>query len=313
MDYAVFLLVAASTSALVAAVVLSLFALPWQAPRPGRVAVGWVIGVASAFLVGVRLLPDFRLHWPPSEVLDRFLLVLLPVAVLVELLAAALGSRWWLIWPLRLIVAAGAARILLHDSAYLTNPRAIDWSPEQVQAALVVLPMLLAATWIGLATLTRAAPGSSVPFALAMTCGCAGMTIMLSSYLTGGPLGLVLAGALVGATMIALFLPLPRDIAPALGIGIVGLFALLVAGHYFAALTAVHALTILLAPLLCWLPELPYLRKLGPRWRGLLRIVLVAIPLTVVVVQAQAKFIEDSAAGSGSGGSEEDAYRNYGK
>ena len=38
----------------------------------------------------------------------------------------------------------------------------------------------------------------------------------------------------------------------------VGLFSLLVIGHFFGELTTAHAILLLFAPLLGWLPELPY-------------------------------------------------------
>jgi hypothetical protein len=309
------LLTAGSAAALVAAMVLAVFALPWRCPRQRRVACGWVIAVAGGLGLGIGLLGIWP-HWPPLEDLGRFLYLVLPATVIVELYATAVGQRWWLTWPARLLIAAGAARVLLHNSIYLADlagPGSAEWSTGQASVILAFLGAILAAVWIGLSLLTRAAPGRSVPFTLAMACAGAGMAIMLSKSLIGGQPGVALAGSLTGATLIALFLPLPRDMAAAVGVGTVGLFAILVGGRYFAGLTDAHALTLLLAPLLGWLPELPYLRKLGPRWRGLLRIVLVAIALIVVVLQAQAKFIEDSTTGSEGGGSLEDEYRNYGQ
>lgn len=80
-----------------------------------------------------------------------------------------------------------------------------------------------------------------------------------------------------------------------LGLGVVGLFALLVIGRFFGELSTAHALLLLLAPLLCWLPELPYVRWIGLRWRGCARVVLAATPVAIVLLLAQQKFAEESA------------------
>src|SRR5207244_1309084 len=106
--------------AAVAAIVLRLPARWWPSlARPGEV-LGSVLCVGAAFVLGAHLL-DVDPHWPPAEDQDRFLLILLPSVVLVESLAMMLRDRWRAVWLLRLIVAAGTARVLLHDTTYLTD------------------------------------------------------------------------------------------------------------------------------------------------------------------------------------------------
>jgi hypothetical protein len=88
-------------------------------------------------------------------------------------------------------------------------------------------------------------------------------------------------------------------------VGIVGFFALLIIGRFFGQLATTHAALLFFGLLLCWLPELP---------RGLARIVLVAVPVTVALTLAQQKFAEDSARTSP--GSQEPSvqdYLNFGK
>src|SRR5262245_36420343 len=116
----------------VAVCVLLAFSWPWRAPRPVRMALGWVLWVAAAFYLGSYLLesdlpwPPFELNErvlviylpaavPPLEVRDRLLIILLPGTVLVECMAAFRWMRWWIAWTLRLVIAASAARVLLHD------------------------------------------------------------------------------------------------------------------------------------------------------------------------------------------------------
>jgi hypothetical protein len=76
----------------------------------------------------------------------------------------------------------------------------------------------------------------------------------------------------------------------------VALFSLLVIGRFFGQLTSAHAVLLFCAPLLGWLPEVPYLRRLPPWARGLTRVILVGALVSVVVVDAQRKFMEDSKA-----------------
>jgi hypothetical protein len=117
---------------------------------------------------------------------------------------------------------------------------------------------------------------------------------MLSGYASGGLLGLPLAAALIGALLASRWRSDAADLEGLLGLGVVGLFALLVAGRFFGALSSANAIVLFLAPLLCWLPELPPLRWLGLRLRGCARVVLTAVPVAIVVLLAHQKYSEES-------------------
>jgi len=284
------ILVAMAAAALIAAAALLLCAWPWRSPRPARAQVGSVLGVGLGFVAGCWWL-GWRPHWPPGEDQDRLLLVLLPALVLVELVGAARGGLRRLAWPLRLVVAAGAARVLLHDSIYLTDlpgPVAREWTPEQTWLILGGLGAALAVVWTALALLVRRAPGRSVPLAVALSCAGAAVTIMLSGSASGGQLGLPLAAAVAGGVVASLVLGKPPDLNGVLGLSVVGLFALLVAGHFFGSLSAGHAVVLFFGPLLCWLPELP------ARFRGLARLAWAVVPVAVVLALARLKFVESS-------------------
>ena len=122
---------------------------------------------------------------------------------MVELLAAFPKVPRWLIWPLRLVIVAGGARVLLHGTSYitdLTGPGTSEWSPSLAGLIFAGLAAFEAAVWALVALLARRAPGSSVPVCLAVTTAGAAVTVMLSGYATGGQIGLPLAAALMGAT-----------------------------------------------------------------------------------------------------------------
>jgi hypothetical protein len=112
---------------------------------------------------------------------------------------------------------------------------------------------------------------------------------MLSGYATGGQLALPLATSLAGCTIASLLLPRPPHADGWLGPGIVLIFGVLVIGRFFSNLGTVHALVLFFAPLLGWLPELPYLCRLRPSLRGLLRVAVTAASAAVVVKRTWGK------------------------
>jgi hypothetical protein len=285
--------VLAAVAALAAAIPL-LCGWPWHSPRPARVSAGGVLGVGLAFFLGCWLL-GFEPHWPPREDQDRLLLVLLPAVVAVELAAAIPALPLWLPWLLRLAIAAGAGRVLLHNTTYLSDlagPGSREWSPAQTWLILGALAGALVEVWLALIALARRTTGRSVALALAMTCGGTAITIMLSGYTSGGQLALSLSAALAAATIASLVLSPPADMTGALGVGVVGLFGLLVIGRFFGQLTTTHAALLFFAPLLCWLVELPGVRWLNPRLGAVLQLLLVAVPLAIVLSQAKQTFDE---------------------
>ncbi|HEY7154267.1 MAG TPA: hypothetical protein VH575_09955 [Gemmataceae bacterium] len=289
MPDAVRLLEAMGGAAATAAVVFLLFACPWRATRPMGVAAGWTMSVGLGFAAGCRLL-NVPLHWPPREDQDRFLLLVMPAVLGVELLAAV--PRVWrgLILSLRIILAAAVAPVLLHGSVYLNDPASADyWPPARRGLILAGMAAALAIVWGLLARLHRRAPGRSLPIALALTCAAAGVTVMLSGYLSGGQLTLPLAASLIGAAAASLVLSAAPNSTGWLGPGIVGLFGVLAMGRFFADLTTAHAFALFSAPLLGWLPELPGFRWLRLSLRGLARVVLIAAAALAVAAQAHEK------------------------
>jgi hypothetical protein len=319
------IMTACAAAAAVAAVVLLVCAWPWWSPSRIRAALGAVLGTGAGFAIGCWRL-GLTPHWPPREDQDRFLLILLPAAIAVELLASIAGpssggaaqeanqgmqrTSRWMVLLLRLVVAAVAARVLLHNSGYLADlagPGTRAWSPQRSVLVLAALSGAVIAVWAALLLLARRSRsvtgadgtrkwevGRSVVACVALACGGAAMTIMLSGYASGGQIGLPLAAALTGIVIASLLIAEPLDLNGPLSIGVVGLFALLVIGRFFGELTTPHAALLGFAPLLAWLTELPGISRIGPRLRGVLRIVLTAVPVAIAVAQAQWAFVADS-------------------
>ncbi|HMC88041.1 MAG TPA: hypothetical protein VKI17_00770 [Gemmataceae bacterium] len=313
----VVILKAAAAAAALAVGILLLCGWPWRAPHPVRTAAGGALAVGAGFFAGAWLL-DLRFHFPPSEDQDRLLFVLAPAAVGVEIIAAALRRAAWMGWLLRLALAAVAARIILHNSSYITDlagPGSREWPVGQTWIILLGLAGALAAIWALLSLLLARSSAWSVPATLALVAACAGVTIMLSGYASGGQLGFPLAAALGGAAVASLVLGRNPDLRGVLGVGMVTLFALLLAGRFFGKLTTVNAALLFAAPLLGWLPELPYVRRLGPRTRGSMRVVLAAVPLLLALILANQKSEADAASPSTPGSKETsiEDYLNFGK
>jgi hypothetical protein len=304
-------------AAAVAAAMLGLIGWPWRNGQSTWVDAGWAVSVTAGFVLGCWAI-GIRPHWPPREDLDRLLALVIPAALGVELVAAFAKVPRWLIWPLRFVIVAGGARVLLHGSGYITDlngPATSEWSPAQTWLIFSGLAAIEAGVWVCLALLARRAPGPSVPLCLAIVIAGSAVTVMLSGYSTGGQVGLPLAAALVGSTVAAALLPRSSPKFAQLGVPIVGLFSLLVIGRFFGQLTTAHAILLVLVPLLGWLPELIYLRRL-PSWaRGLMRLILVGSLVSAVLVHAQRKFEQDFQAPSGSGSKEPslEDYMNFGK
>ena len=256
-----------------------------------------VLGVCFGLAIGYYML-SWRLVWPPINGLDRFLTIVVPATLGIELIAGFVSVPRWVAWFLRLSFAVTIPRILLHGSVYLSGNYETLW---HATAAMAVCAVLLAVVWGLLSWLSQRSPGVSIPVALYLATQCAGLTVMMAGYIKGGAAVFPLAATLVAAPL-WIRLVTKRCIAPTysgspavLGIGVVGLFSLLFIGMFFGRISTVCGLAILLAPLLCWATETPLLRHRQPWVVDSIRLVLVAIPLLLVLTAAKRDFDRDMA------------------
>ncbi len=279
-----------------AAAVVCLIALPRARDRPARVAASRVLGLAVGSFLGFVAL-GFRPHWPPIEDQDRFLLLVLPSLLAVDLLGlvSVLRRRWVLLS--RGIVAAGAAPTLLYGSTYLADvagPGSREWPPAVAMLVLAGLGLAFATEWLLLDRAIRRVSPTAAVGALAVSTVAASITVMLSGYATGGQMGLPLAAALAGAWASGMIVRAPRRCEVPLATALGGLFSLLVVGRFFAHLTSAHAFLLFVAPTLCAAFELPFLRRLAPWPRTAVSLLLVGCLAAGVVVSAWIGFVRDS-------------------
>ena len=258
-----------------------------------------VLGIGLGLVVGYGV-ASLGLAWPPVNGLDRFLTITVPLVLGIELIAGFPNVPRWVAWLLRMSLAATIPRILLDGSVYLSDS-AEGWTRWQTAAALIVCGALLAGVWSLLSWLSQRSPGISVPLALCLPILCAGLTVMMAGYIKGGLAAFPLVATLVATTLVAKLMAkrsvaLANLSAPALvGVGVVGLFGLLFLGHFFGRLSTGSALAMLLAPLMCWVAELPRLRHRKPWLVRSLQLVLVAMPLLVVLAAAKRDFDREMA------------------
>lgn len=90
---------------------------------------------------------------------------------------------------------------------------------------------------------------------LVVTCVGAAIIVMLSGYATGGEVAFPLAGSIAGASVATLLLARSSRATGPIGIAVVGLFSVLVMGHFFGELTTPHAALLLFAPCLAGYPR----------------------------------------------------------
>ena len=320
---------------LAAVVTCSLLMLAFRIPRWKRHTdiseTFSILAMTCGLVMGYGVL-KFSWTWPPSNGLDRFLTIVLPAACVLEFLAASVAGRrnaptnskdspvhfeagdvrhpgFFLrslrtfVFVARLLLFSLAGRILLHDSVYLT---AINHSSrdalliEHMSGILVAGALGLIIMWLALTRISQRSESSSIAFSISLSILCAGCTTMMAGYIKGGSAALPLAAALVATALSARLVNGPTgsgmiNFSGIIGIGLTGLFSLLWIGRFFGQLTTTSAIVIFLAPLQCWITEAPVIRRRTPMQKVVIRIVAVAIPLAIIMVQAKREFDEKMA------------------
>lgn len=270
-----------------------------------------VFGVTAGLVAGYRVL-QFELEWPPANAINRFLTIVLPAAVIIELVSgfariptqcearrlkdAGLLSFFVLI--LRIGFFASIGRILLHNSVYLgASPNiAGTLSGWQIFVLLTTSAVLLTSMWLVLSSLAKRDVPESVIASLSLSIMTAGMSIMLAGYIKGGVAAFPIAASLIGVVMTNSIVRPEFCVSNGcsfqslIGLGVTSLFSLLWIGSFFGQLPTVDAIMIFLAPTLCWVSEFSVFRQMKSRRKVALRLVAVAIPLAIQLLIAKRTF-----------------------
>jgi len=247
-----------------------------------------VLSFLAGAVTGYGVL-GFHWQWPPGNALARFLEIILPAIVLIELVASIQQLPRAVAWFLRAMVAAVCGRILWHESVYLI---ADTWFGLTLQTASVLVACLLGmmSVWLILFRLTESPVAEILPIGLAMCIQTAGLAIMLAGYIRGGAAAIPLSPSLAAPVLTLLVMRRQGDIRGLLGVGIISLFSLLFIGRYFGAISTVHAVVIFVAPCLAAVSLLPIVRRGKPAVARLLCLTLISVPLLIVLMQAKSQF-----------------------
>lgn len=283
---------ALSVAALISAVLAA--SRRWSAPIALRPNAGraWCLAVGVGFYLGLSLL-GVRPRWPIREDQDRFLGLVVPVALAAELVLRALQSPTRAGFAVRLVAASALAPVVLYGSGYvadLAGPGSAEWSPGTRWSVFLGSGLTAACVWSGLVEI-QARSGSAVriPLAQAVSLLASGVVVMFSGYASGGLTALPLAAAMLGACVGAGIAGAgPRETST--GIGFVGLSCMLMMGMFFGRLRTVDALVLYLSPLLTGIPESPPFSGMGPRFRTMLSVFLTACAALAVAATAWRRF-----------------------
>ncbi|EMI17318.1 membrane protein, partial [Rhodopirellula maiorica SM1] len=113
---------------------------------------------------------QIQLHWawPAASALDRFLTIILPAVLIIELISTHRRVPVGMKWGMRLCLAMAAPRILIHQSVYLTDPD--DGKLWQTNLSLLLCVGLIIGVWLSLDRLSRRIRDTvSIPLALCMS------------------------------------------------------------------------------------------------------------------------------------------------
>lgn len=304
------------TMALLAAFSVSFFAIAgarscprWRACRTANVID--VIAVVVGLIAGYRVL-QFEWVWPPANAINRFLTIVLPAALIVELISGLAANSTHseagrlndagllsiLVLMLRFGLFASIGRVLLHNSVYLDAFSGVDetWSGWQILVLLTTSAVLLTSMWLVLSSLAKRDVPESVIASLSLSIMTAGMSIMLAGYIKGGVAAFPIAASLIGVVMTNSIVRPEVCVSNGcsfqslIGLGVTSLFSLLWIGSFFGQLPTVDAIMIFLAPTLCWVSEFSVFRQMKSRRKVALRLVAVAIPLAIQLLIAKRTF-----------------------
>lgn len=263
------------------------------------------LGVLIGIVAGCAVL-GLRPTLPPRNALDRLLVVLIPLAAIVEGCGAfGLAGRRSLSL-LRTCVALLLPGTLLFGSVYL---RASDdgWSWPRTLAIFMLLSGGLAGLRWLLTCLAERTSRGTVELSLGMTIQATGLLIMLAGYLKGGAASFALASPLlgVGAASIVARRTTARpettgddgesiEAARTAYLGAVLLIGLAVIGRFFGGLTSTAAVFACLAPLGGWVIALAFparaTTRAGRAFQAAIQLAAVALPLLLLLMQGKATF-----------------------
>lgn len=283
---------------------------PWRkrdlpAPRGGWSAAVIPAAFALAYYLVLFWQVNDSPRFPPIDTIHYlfFAALALPLIAAVDGLLARGETTWK-----RFAITAAARAALGAGLAALVLPRLLKpiiehtWQGNETFTYIALFAAAVGLIWLSLGALTDHAKGAGVPVALSVAAACTAVVLMMSGSQKFGQIAGMLTAALGGVALVSLW---ARRYPTAHGLAAPLAFLhtlLLLAGYYFASLTAQNALLLAIAPHAAWAGDLPGVRRMPPWARSLMRVLAVAITAGIAVAFAAVKFAHDMA---------EDPYANY--
>lgn len=270
--------------------------------RPESAAALGALAVAAAFTAGAVVV-----GWRPGTALagvtDRLSLVALPLAVAVEALVPRLARGRWR-------AAARAAAALGVVAAVLAGHVDFRAGAWRRLATLAAPATLLAAQWAGLGALAERRAAGAAHLTLASGALAAGVATMLTGYVSAGLAGLPLAAALATAAFVG-----RRGGADgaSVGMGVVCLAGVIIAGHFFGSLPPGMALATALSPAVVWFAVWPRDTRLSGAVRATAVVLVAAMIAAAVMWRARTRFEERSSSAGAAPHPTARDYLDYGR
>ncbi|HVW01086.1 MAG TPA: hypothetical protein VHB77_12125 [Planctomycetaceae bacterium] len=259
-----------------------------------RVPVGTALGALISIAVGLMVL-GVRCHWPPSEDQDRLLLILVPLALLADVVAGATLLRW----PgllLRALVCAACGPVMLWGSIHVSDaagPGSRLLSVPTILLLGAVATALVASAWRLMLHAQEPLPRPAIGLALAMTLGAASAATLLSGYASAALTGMILTTAIAGTAVGAALIP-GDDVRPPLGLPLAALAGVLLQGRFFGELNSLYAISLWITPLLATAIVLIAARGRRPWGKCAVLWLLVAAACATVVLLTYREFAKDA-------------------
>jgi hypothetical protein len=278
----------ASLSALLAAVgtianrlVVRLFAK--SGTRSWGAAVGLSLGFAAAYLAMMGL-PAF----PPSEGSQW-----LPIFALVAGVEAGVEGTFclkrWFVWTLRALLTASILGITLYSVSSA-------WTPRALVLLFVGLEVVTLAIWAALEPLAAKSTGAAVP--ASFTVSAFGLIfVAFGAHYT--MLALWAAGLMTGLAACTVAMLGSKRLSFAhggVGVALMLLFAVSLAGYFYADMRAVCPFLLIAGPLALWLGRIGPIARMARWQRAIILTLAVLLPVGTAAYLANSE--SEPAAGS---------------
>lgn len=219
--------------------------------------------------------------FPPAKAVD-WLAYLAIVAGFTGIAQRYWAKRWYSAWPVRLLLSALFAVLILRG--YLEH----TWARTEGILWIAGLVLAMSALWDTLERLASKRTGASLPLSLCMLCACAAGALGMSGSALLGQLMGALAAACGAAVVLAWWAP-----GLSLKSGTMAAFVpiysgLLIQAYFYSELPVLSAVLLYAAPYVLWYGERRNIYFMKPTKAAVVRLMLVGVPLAIALWLAYA-------------------------